>query len=102
MEQLNFSRWGVEAFILFDDEGMPLLSQGTQDEYGDIYHLSHTVLSEDEDYSVFRFSGKKLLLAKQGSRLIACTIAAHEPTAKTIHFLPEIRKHIDKLLTSKE
>lgn len=95
MEQLDFTKWGVEKFSLYDEEGIAIFSFSDDEEYADLYNVAHDLLSSGEDYSVFHFSGKKFLFSKDdNNRLLVSLIADNAPVMKAVHFLPEMHKQI--------
>ncbi|MCK5808321.1 hypothetical protein KAH37_04965 [bacterium] len=103
MEQLDFKKWGVDKVYLYDNDGIALISSSNDDENGELFNVAHTLLASEEEYSLFHFAGKKMLLTKDAeSHLLICTIAQDSPLMKAVHFLPEIRKEIASFVSGEE
>jgi hypothetical protein len=103
MEQLDFTKWGIKKIALYDDDGIALLSSPDDEENGELFNVAHSLLASGEDYSLFHFSGKKMLFSKGGNNhLLICTIADDSPSMKAVHFLPEMHKQIAEMLAGEE
>lgn len=103
MEQLNFKPWGVEKYALYDNDGIALLSTIGEDEYGELFDVAHSLLTTEEDYSLFQFSGTTLLLSKDTKkRLLVCVISPNSPSMKAVHFLPEIHSEIAATINTEQ